>query len=97
MDLQAACAGFFYALVTAVQFVAAGCSRRRWSIGADCNSRIARPAAIMKIYPLFGDGAGAVLLGPGAADQGLDCLHARGRRLGLPNCSSGRWAARDCR
>ena len=31
MDLQAACAGFVYALVTAAQFVAAGTSRWRWS------------------------------------------------------------------
>ena len=26
----------------------------------------------MKSYPLFGDGAGAVLLGPGTPDQGLE-------------------------
>ncbi len=71
MDLQAGCAGFVYALATAAQFVAAGTSRRALVIGADCNSRILNRQD-MKIYPLFGDGAGAVLLGPGTSDQGLE-------------------------
>ena len=62
---------FVYALATAAQFVAAGTSRRAMVIGADCNSRILNRQD-MKIFPLFGDGAGAVLLGPGAADQGLE-------------------------
>jgi 3-oxoacyl-[acyl-carrier-protein] synthase III len=70
MDLQAACAGFVYALVTAAQFVAAGTSRCALVIGADCNSRIL-DRGDMKVYPLFGDGAGAVLLGPGTGEQGL--------------------------
>jgi 3-oxoacyl-[acyl-carrier-protein] synthase-3 len=69
-DLQAACAGFMYALVTGMQFVASGSSRRALIIGADCNSRIINPRD-SRTYPLFGDGAGAVLLGPGSADQGL--------------------------
>ncbi|HTU24352.1 MAG TPA: beta-ketoacyl-ACP synthase III [Pirellulales bacterium] len=71
MDLQAACAGFVYAMATAAQFVAAGTARRALVVGADCNSRILNRQD-MKIYPLFGDGAGAVLLGPGATDQGLE-------------------------
>ena len=71
MDLQAGCAGFVYALATAAQFVAAGTSRRALVVGADCNSRILNRQD-MKIFPLFGDGAGAVLLGPGTSDQGLE-------------------------
>ena len=70
MDVQAACAGFLYALVTGMQFVATGCSRRALVIGADCNSRILNPKD-QRTYPLFGDGAGAVLLGTGTAEQGL--------------------------
>lgn len=70
VDLNAACAGFFYALATGIQFVAAGTSKRCLVIGADCNSRILNPKD-SKIYPLFGDGAGAVLLTPGSADQGF--------------------------
>jgi len=72
MDLQAACAGFMYALITASQFVAAGTSRMALVIGGDCNSRIVNPQD-QKVAPLFGDGAGAVLLARGDAHQGLVC------------------------
>lgn len=70
VDLQAACAGFMYALITAAQFVSTGCSQLALVIGADCNSRILNPKD-QRTYPLFGDGAGAVLLTRGEADQGL--------------------------
>ncbi|MBI3461461.1 MAG: ketoacyl-ACP synthase III [Planctomycetes bacterium] len=70
MDVQAACAGFIYALVTGMQFVATGCSRLALVIGADCNSRIINPHD-RRTFPLFGDGAGAVLLGSGNREQGL--------------------------
>jgi 3-oxoacyl-[acyl-carrier-protein] synthase III len=69
-DLQAACAGFMYALITAAQFVAAGTSTRALVVGGDCNSRVINPAD-QKSFPLFGDGAGAVLLAPGSPEQGL--------------------------
>ncbi|MBV8315596.1 MAG: ketoacyl-ACP synthase III [Planctomycetaceae bacterium] len=69
-DIQAACAGFMFALITAAQFVAAGTSERALAIGGDCNSRIINPGD-QKSYPLFGDGAGAVLLAPGSPEQGL--------------------------
>ena len=68
-DLSAACAGFTYALITGMQFVASGCSRRALVIGSDVNSRILDPNDV-KTYPLFGDGAGAVVLGPGSPEQG---------------------------
>lgn len=68
-DVSAACAGFAYALTTAMQFVATGCSRRALVIGADANSRIIDPDD-KNIYPLFGDGAGAVLLSAGSDEQG---------------------------
>ncbi|MEM9657521.1 MAG: beta-ketoacyl-ACP synthase 3, partial [Planctomycetota bacterium] len=69
MDLSAVCAGFTYALATGMQFVATGCSRRALVIGADVNSRILDPAD-KKTYPIFGDGAGAVLLAAGSPEQG---------------------------
>ena len=80
-DLQAACAGFIYAMMTAAQFVAAGTSQRALAIGGDCNSRVINPGD-QKSYPLFGDGAGAVLLGPGEPGAGVPRLPARLRRLG---------------
>jgi 3-oxoacyl-[acyl-carrier-protein] synthase-3 len=70
MDVNAACAGFMYALTTAMHFVAGGGSRLALAIGADTMSRTVDPAD-KKTYPLFGDGAGAVLLGPGSNGQGL--------------------------
>ena len=70
MDVSAACAGFLYALITGMQYVATGCSRAALVIGADTNSRVMNPED-KKTYPLFGDGAGAVLLVPGEPDQGL--------------------------
>src|SRR5688572_1067609 len=70
VDLQAACAGFMYALITGAAYVASGASDLALIIGGDCNSRILNPTDI-KTYPLFGDGAGAVLLTKGTPEQGL--------------------------
>ncbi|WP_169976660.1 beta-ketoacyl-ACP synthase III [Tautonia rosea] len=91
-DLQAACAGFMYAMLTAAQFVAAGTSKRALAIGADCNSRVINPGD-QKSYPLFGDGAGAVLLGPGDPEQGflayqLGSDGSGGDLLNRPACGS---------
>ncbi|MBS0262314.1 MAG: ketoacyl-ACP synthase III [Planctomycetes bacterium] len=72
IDVQAACAGFMYALVTAAQYVATGNSKLALVIGGDCNSRVTNPAD-QRTAPLFGDGAGAVLLAPGDPHQGLLC------------------------
>ncbi len=70
MDVSAACAGFMYALITAMQYVATGCSNVALVIGADTNSRVMNPDD-KKTYPLFGDGAGAVLITKGSSEQGL--------------------------
>ena len=69
-DIQAACSGFIYALVNGMTFVGSGQSQLCLVIGGDCNSRIINPKD-SKTFPLFGDGAGAVLVAPGASDQGL--------------------------
>ena len=91
-DIQAACSGFVHALVTAAQFVAAGTSRRALVIGGDCNSRVINPGD-QKSFPLFGDGAGAVLLAPGAAEQGMLAYQlgsdgSGGDLLSRPACGS---------
>lgn len=91
-DLQAACAGFAYALITASQFVAAGTSKRALVIGGDCNSRVINPSD-QKSYPLFGDGAGAVLLARGEPDQGMLAYQlgadgSGGDLLNRPACGS---------
>lgn len=72
MDLHAACSGFVYAMATAAQYVATGNSRLALVISGDCNSRIVNPLD-QKVAPLFGDGAGAVLMARGDAHQGMIC------------------------
>jgi 3-oxoacyl-[acyl-carrier-protein] synthase-3 len=72
VDLQAACSGFMYALVTAAQYVATGNSDMALVIGGDTNTRIVDQRD-QKTGPLFGDGAGAVLLTRGSMQQGLLC------------------------
>jgi 3-oxoacyl-[acyl-carrier-protein] synthase-3 len=70
IEVEAACAGFMYALITGAAYVSSGASDLALIVGGDCNSRILNPTDI-KTYPLFGDGAGAILLGRGAPNQGL--------------------------
>ena len=72
VDLQAACSGFMYALATGMQYVATGNSILALVIGGDVNSRIVKPDD-QRTAPLFGDGAGAVLLSRGTPQQGLLC------------------------
>lgn len=71
-DLQAACSGFVYALTTAAQYVATGNSNLALVIGGDVNTRIVDPTD-QRTAPLFGDGAGAVLVTRGGPEQGLMC------------------------
>jgi 3-oxoacyl-[acyl-carrier-protein] synthase-3 len=70
VDLQAACAGFMYALMTGAAYIVSGASDLALIVGGDANSRVINPNDIMT-YPLFGDGAGAVLLARGGPDQGI--------------------------
>lgn len=88
MDVTAACAGFAYGLITAAQFLASGASRFALVVGVDTNSRVANPADI-KTWPLFGDGAGAVLLeATGKENEGLlsHSLGSDGRGADLLVC-----------
>jgi 3-oxoacyl-[acyl-carrier-protein] synthase-3 len=70
MDIGAACAGFMYAMVTGMQFIRTGTYKHVLVIGAELMSRTVNPED-KKTFPLFGDGAGAVLLGAGSEDQGM--------------------------
>lgn len=60
-DVNAACAGFVYALVTGAAFVEAGRVEHALVVGADLMTRITDPADRTTAV-LFGDGAGAVVL-----------------------------------
>ena len=82
-DIQAVCTGFIYALGVADRFVRTASARRALVVGADTHSRLLdwsdRATCI-----LFGDGAGAVVLGdddePGVCSTHL---HADGAYEGL--------------
>src|SRR6188508_1926363 len=51
IEVEAACAGFMYALLTAAAYVKAGVSDRALVIGGDTNSRVLNPDDV-KTYPL---------------------------------------------
>lgn len=70
MDISAACAGFIYGVVTATQFVNTGTYKRILVIGAEKLTKIVnwedRNTAV-----LFGDGAGAAIIGPVSEGRGI--------------------------
>jgi 3-oxoacyl-[acyl-carrier-protein] synthase III len=67
-DLAAGCTGFLYALATAAGFIAAGIVRTVLVVGADRLATLPAPEDRTTI-PLFGDGAGAVVLRHGSAGE----------------------------
>jgi len=76
MDLSAACAGFIYGLSIADSFIRSGAARHVLVIGVELLSRVIdwkdRTTCV-----LFGDGAGAVVMGPAGGAT------AKGRPQGL--------------
>ncbi len=91
-DLGAACAGFIYGLATGAQFIQTGLFRRVLVIGAEVLSRIVnwRDRATCV---LFGDGAGAAVLGPVEPGQGFLAfdLGSDGSGAGLLAVERGGW------
>lgn len=78
-DVAAACAGFTYALSIADQFVKSDAARHVLVVGADVLSRMCDPSDRGTII-LFGDGAGAVVIGRSDTPGILSThLHADGR------------------
>ncbi len=69
-DLNAACSGFIFGLQTAYGMVKSGSAKRILVVGADCNSRFTdykdRSTCV-----LFGDGAGAVVVGETEKGRGI--------------------------
>jgi 3-oxoacyl-[acyl-carrier-protein] synthase III len=72
-DLSAACAGFIYGLSIADKFVGSGAAKHVLVIGVELLSRVIdwedRTTCV-----LFGDGAGAVLIGPNDTDSNRGIL-----------------------
>jgi 3-oxoacyl-[acyl-carrier-protein] synthase-3 len=96
-DLSAACSGFIYGLSVATQFISTGFYRHALVVGAECLSKITdytdRNTCI-----LFGDGAGAAVLGSvpegrgfrafelGADGAGGPLLKIEGGGSRVPSC-----------
>jgi 3-oxoacyl-[acyl-carrier-protein] synthase III len=70
MDVSAACSGFMYGIVTGKQFIESGAYKYVLVVGVEKLSKITnwedRNTAV-----LFGDGAGAVILGPVSKGRGI--------------------------
>ena len=70
MDVSAACAGFMYAMITAQQFIKTGAYKHVLIVGVEKLSKVTnwedRNTAV-----LFGDGAGAAVLGPVSEGKGI--------------------------
>jgi 3-oxoacyl-[acyl-carrier-protein] synthase-3 len=82
-DLQAACSGFLYALVTAQQFIETGKFKKVVVVGADKMSSII-DYQDRKTCIIFGDGAGAVLMEPSTDGNGMYDSIMRTDGSGLP-------------
>lgn len=92
LDISAACAGFIYGMAIGANFIQTGAYRNVLIIGAEKLSRITnwRDRATCV---LFGDGAGAVVLGPCAPGDGLLTfeLGADGEGAELLAVNAGGW------
>ena len=70
MDVSAACAGFMYGMITASQFIQTGAYQHVLVVGVEKLSKITnwedRNTAV-----LFGDGAGATVMGPVSDGRGI--------------------------
>ncbi len=69
-DLNAGCSGFLYALETASRFIESGRYRKVVVVGAEKMSSIV-DYTDRATCPIFGDGAGAVLLEPTTEEYGI--------------------------
>ncbi len=69
-DLNAGCSSFLYALITASKFVESGTHKKVIVVGADKMSSIT-DYTDRQTCPIFGDGAGAVMLEPTTDGLGL--------------------------
>lgn len=69
-DLAAACTGFMYGLVAAMQFIQNGTYQKALIIGVETLSKVT-DYSDRNTCVLFGDGAGAVVLGPVEKGKGI--------------------------
>lgn len=102
-DVAAVCSGFIYGLAVGAGMIAIGTADRILVIGADTFSSILNPQD-RTTRPIFGDGAGAVVLRAGTADEigalGPFAMGSDGARADMITVPAGgsrwpRYAAQD--
>lgn len=83
-DLSAACSGFVYAMTTGAQFIETGHCKKVLVIGADCLSKWVNWSDRSSCI-LFGDGAGAAVLGEVQTGRGIitSTLNSDGSEAGI--------------
>ncbi|MBC9783356.1 ketoacyl-ACP synthase III [Heliobacterium chlorum] len=87
-DLETACTSFIYGCAVGSQFIATGTYRRVLVIGAEVLSKF-MDYSDRNTCVLFGDGAGAAVLGPVEEGAGIKAVHlgadgSGGKDLGVP-------------
>ena len=89
LGVEAACSSFLYALSMADKFIRSGEAKLALVVGADSLSKITNPKDRGTAI-LFGDGAGAVVLGPHEEPGIISThLHADGSQIELLRCTGG--------
>lgn len=91
-DINAACSGFIYGLVAAQQFVMTGTCKHVLVIGCEGLSKVV-DWTDRNTCVLFGDGAGAAVVGPVEEGYGIISSHigsdgSAGRNITIPCCYS---------
>ena len=89
-DISASCCGFLFALSIAEQYIRSGQARTAVAVAAEVKSRfmdLKDPATAI----LFADGAGAVILGKGAGNTGIQSvrLYSDGTQSGVIRIPAG--------
>lgn len=82
MDIRTQCTGFLYSLATADAWIRAGMARHVLVVGAEVHSTgLDLSTRGRDVTVLFGDGAGAAVVGPASGGRGVigSELHADGR------------------
>ncbi|MBM7571525.1 beta-ketoacyl-ACP synthase III [Aquibacillus albus] len=70
MDISAACSGFMYGVITAQQFIQTGAYKNILVVGAEKLSKVT-DWSDRNTCVLFGDGAGAAIIGPVSEGKGI--------------------------
>ncbi|MFC0015298.1 MULTISPECIES: beta-ketoacyl-ACP synthase III [Allobacillus] len=84
MDVSAACAGFMYGMVTGKQFIEAGTYKNVLIVGVEKLSKIMNWED-RNTCVLFGDGAGAAVMGPVSEDRGVLSFELGADGRGIPH------------